>query len=419
MVRMEEEQDTLTDTMGYVIQVTQIFERWNRMDYDSDQSTQFLFKNGILDLEEGIYGRAAYRFYVAILNDPRHPDSWLGLATALESMQSEDRQTVLARYALQDAPFLDDIIPLGVTAFSHNPRALSEWLQEVGRKPSIPKKDRQIIGELREDIQKPYQRMVEEEGSEALEMMGMLPLETVAEQEIVLDWLLDAPEEDIVKHVQSLLEDEDFQAEALDAAPFFTHPPMEKLLRRFCRNQNASAKLKTRALLALRWIGVEGNVKLNKFGDSFVVNLDDPLLDNQLPKRFYQVMDWASLWLASQKHMIEEDVLDRCAENLDLLEEEYEQQIEAVQLEAFDLDIAETILRCAFFHHYPQIPSIQSDVKAWAMAFLSIMQEGTEGSGDEWPYACQELHVTARMHKEWILKGTPDFYELFDEREEE
>ncbi|UUZ83978.1 hypothetical protein LJK88_09545 [Paenibacillus sp. P26] len=229
-------------------------------------------------LQADSYGAAAFCFYRAVLENSNNANAWNGLVLAMSLMRREyDAQTVLARFALRPAaPYDKDMVTFAMMMYQQSPIALSEWVRAMSRRFGVSAQEKEAFTQMADDLENAYKNLVEQHGEESLKAQGMLNLEEFAGRRMELDLLLTEPIDSIFAQVQGWLENPEMVLTGVRLLCMLPDNRSEKLLRRVCRNEQMDGKVRTHALLALRWLGVRGNARIHKMGESFVINLDDP-----------------------------------------------------------------------------------------------------------------------------------------------
>jgi hypothetical protein len=190
----------------------------------------------------------------------------------------------------------------------------------------------------------------------------------------------------------------------------------EKLLRRVCRNEQIDPKVRTHALLALRWLGVRGNAALHKFEESFIISLDnpEPELTVSVPAAYKPVLDRMKLWVAKQQGLVTPTQYEEIAstDEVDLPEEIMEKLNEA-DVPSVLQEVAHMLIRAAYDQYYPLVPKI-SGTRQWSAALLMLMKDYAVGFQGTWPYGEPEQDQTAILHRNWLLSANPDFYDVIE-----
>ncbi|MCS7463880.1 HEAT repeat domain-containing protein [Paenibacillus doosanensis] len=365
-------------------------------------------------LQADSYGAAAFCFYRAILEDRANGNAWNGLILALSLMRKEhDAQTVLARYALHHEllEFDRDLITFSMMLWQQNPGALGEWMQLISQMKGVSEKDKPLFEEMAADMHKAYDELVEKHGIDTLKEQGLLTLPEYAARRIELDWLMEESFDAIFEHVNKWIEDPEAVLTAVRLLCMVPDPRSEKLLRRVCRNEEVDGKVRTHALLALRWLGVRGNARLNKFGESFVINLDqpEPELTVSVPAAFKPALDRMKLWMAKEQGVITEFEYESHAatDQLDM-PETLAAKLEKADVPSVLQEVAHALIRAAYDKYYPLVPGIKG-ARQWSAALLMLIKEYVEGSGETWSYGEPERDETAVRHRNWLLSGSPNY----------
>lgn len=367
-------------------------------------------------LQAESYGAAAFCFYRAIVENQENGNAWNGLVLALSLMRKEyDVQTILARFAMQQGVAYDkDMISFALMMWRQSPGAMAEWLRRMLTRGGLSAEEKQALTQMAEELEQSYRDLVERYGEELLKRQGILSLSEYADRRIELDWLMAEPLDNVFEQVKVWLEqDAESVLTAVRLLCMVPDPRSEKLLRRVCRNEEIDPKARTHALLALRWLGVRGNVKLNKFEESFVINLDDPKpeLTVSVPEAYKPALDRMKLWIAMKKGFVTPEQYERHASTDEKeLPAELAAKVEEADIPGVLQEVVHTLIRAAYDKYYPLVPTIKG-TRQWSAAFLMLMKDYVEGIGEEWPYGEPERDETAVGHRNWLLSGSPDYYD--------
>jgi hypothetical protein len=189
-------------------------------------------------------------------------------------------------------------------------------------------------------------------------------------------------------------------------------PRSEKLLRRVCRNEDLNGKVITQALLALRWLGMRGNVKIHKMGEPYVVDLSNPQpeLTISVPSAYKPALDRMKLWIAkAQGAVTQEEYESHASTDNPEMPAELAEKMAKAEIPAQLQEVVHTVIRAAYDQYYPFVPTIR-ETRQWSNAFLMIMKEYAEGTGEGWPYGELENDEEAKFHRNWLLSASPDFH---------
>lgn len=365
-------------------------------------------------LQAESYGAAAFCFYRAILEDRSNGNAWNGLILALSLMRKEhDAQTMLARYALHHEilEFDRDLITFSMMLWQQNPGALGEWIVLVSQMKGVSDSDKELFTQMGDDLKNAHEELVSRHGLETLQEQGLLNLGEYAARRIELDWLLEESVDAIYEHIKKWLEDPEAVLTGVRLLCMLPDPRSEKLLRRVCRNEEIDGKVRTHALLALRWLGVRGNAKLNKFDEQFVINLDhpEPELTVSVPAAFKPALDRMKLWMAKEQGVITEFEYESHASNDELeVPELLAAKLEKADVPSVLQEVAHALIRAAYDKYYPLVPGIKGS-RQWSAALLMLIREYMESSGEKWPYGEPEQDETAIRHRNWLLSGSPNY----------
>lgn len=369
-------------------------------------------------LQADSYGAAAFCFYRALLEDRGNGNAWNGLVLALSLMRKEDdSQTVLARFALQPGLTFDrDMVTFVMMLWQQNPHALSQWVRQVLQMNGVSEQDKQALAPMADELEAAYQGLVDQYGEEVLQNQGMLSLEQYAGRRIELDWLMEESFDTILEHVKQWLEDPNMVLPAVRLLCMLPDVRSEKLLRRVCRNEKIDPKVRTHALLALRWLGVRGNAALNKFEESFIISLDnpEPELTVSVPAVYKPVLDRMKLWVAKQQGLVTPAQYEEIASTDEAeLPEAIVEKLNEADVPSVLQEVAHMLIRAAYDQYYPLVPKI-SGTRQWAAALLMLMKDYAEGFQGTWPYGEPEQDQTAVLHRNWLLSASPDYYDLIE-----
>lgn len=361
------------------------------------------------------YGASAFCFFRALKEEPVNNNAWNGIILSLSLMRKEsDATTMLARYALQkDVHFDKELVTVAMMLWQNNPGAMAEWVREMIQKPGMSDSDKDIFVQIAEDLEKAKENLVKEYGDEALKAQGIVSLAEFASRPTELDLLFESKLDDLYAQINVWLENEETTLYAVRFLSLVPDPRSEKLLRRVCRNENVSAKTRTHALLALRWLGVRGNVKLNKFNEGFTVDLDDPQpeLTVSVPASYQPALQRMKVWIAKEKGLVTTEEYEAFASNDQAeLTEELNAKIEEAEVPTILQEVAHALIRAAYDQYYPLVPTVNG-YRQWAAAFLMLMKEYAVGVGAGWPFGEPEQEETAIRHRNWLLSASPDFQE--------
>lgn len=370
-------------------------------------------------LQNDSYGVAAFCFYRAILENPLNGGAWNGLVLALSLMRKEyDTQTILARYAQQQKlPYDKDLVSIAFMMFRSSPPALAGWVRAMSARFGTKADERQTYVNMAEDVEQTYGKLLAEHGEDKLRSQGMLTLEEFANRKIELDWLLTESVDSIYARAEAWLDDDEMVLSGVRLLCMLPDPRSERLLRRVCRNEEIGGKIRTHALLALRWLGVRGNVRIHKMGESFVINLDDPKpeLTISVPASYRPALDRMKLWMAKQKGFVTPEEYERhAATDEPELPAELAAKIAEADIPGILQEVVHTVIRGSYDQYYPLVPTIKG-YRNWSNAFLMVMKDYAEGTGEGWTYGELEKDETAVLHRNWMLSATPDFYEQIEE----
>jgi hypothetical protein len=305
------------------------------------------------------------------------------------------------------------MLAFAMMLWQHNPLALAQWLEGVVQMKGILPGDKQALTELTADLHRGYREFVDQNGVDSEHVKAMLNLQETAGRTTEVDWLYGQPVDDVYEVIKPWLEDDELVMTGVRMLCMLPDPRSEKLLRRIARSEDAESKVKTQALLALRWLGIRGNAKINKFSESFTINLDDPQpeLTISVPQIFKPALDRMKLWLAKEQGIITRDEYEEYATDDSLeLPEAMGEKLTASEFPPIWQEVIHAIIRAAYDKYYPLVPTV-TGYRDWSAAFLMLIKDYAIGSGQEWTYGTPEQSETAVQHKNWLLSGTPDFYQ--------
>ncbi|TBL75347.1 HEAT repeat domain-containing protein [Paenibacillus thalictri] len=369
-------------------------------------------------LQAESYGAAAFCFYRLLHEESGSANGWNGLVLSLSLMRKEnDSQTALARYGLQpNSVFDQDLISFALMIWQHDPRALSQWMRAVLAKEGSNVENRHVFEQIAEELEQAYAGLLQQHGEEALTNQGMLSLTDYASRRMELDWLVSESFDNVIEQGKKWLEDPESALYGVRLLCMLPDPRSEKLLRRVCRNEDIDAKVRTHAVLALRWLGVRGNARISKFGESFVINLDnpEPELSISVPAAYRPALDRMKLWCAKQIGLVDPVDYEAVATADEVeLSEELKNKMSETDVAPILQEVAHMLIRSAYDQYYPLVPTV-TGARDWAAAMLWLMKDYAEGVGVEWPYGNPELTEMAQRHRNWLLSGSPDFYDSIE-----
>ncbi|TDG00213.1 HEAT repeat domain-containing protein [Paenibacillus piri] len=370
-------------------------------------------------LQNDSYGASAFCFYRAILENNLNGNAWNGLVLAMSLMRKEyDAQTVLARFALQQQlPYDKDMVTFALMMFQNSPQALGQWVRAMSVRFGANAEERQTFAKMADDMEQAYADLVAKHGEEKLKSQGMLSLEEFAERKMELDWLLTESVDSIFALAQVWLSDPETVLSGVRLLCMLPDPRSERLLRRVCRSEEVDGKVRTHALLALRWLGVRGNARIAKMGESFVINLDDPKpeLTVSVPASYKPALDRMKLWMAKEQGVVtQEEYEGHASTDEPELPEALAQKLEQADIPGVLQEVVHAVIRSAYDQYYPLVPHNRG-ARAWSNAFLMLMKDYAEGIGEGWPYGELEQDETAVLHRNWMLSASPDFYNQIEE----
>lgn len=370
-------------------------------------------------LQGDAYGAAAFCFYRAMLENTNDAGAWNGMALALSLMRKEhDTQTLLARYAMQkQLPYDKELATIAFMMFQNNPLALSAWVRSMSARFGASSSERQTYTEMADEVENGYRKLVLEYGEEALRAQDMLPLEEIAERKLELDLLLSEPMDAVFANIQAMLGRPDTELAGVRLLAMLPDPRTEKLLRRVCRNEEADPKVRTHALLAMKWVGIGGNVRLNKMDESFIIDLDNPQpeLTLSVPTAYQPALERMKLWMAKEQGFVTAEEYERFASSEEVtMPEELSAKVAAADIPGRLQEVVHAVIRSAYDHYYPLVPTIRG-YRNWSNAFLIVMKEYCEGIGEGWKYGPLEQDATAVLHRNWMLSAYPGFHQELEE----
>ncbi len=212
----------------------------------------------------------------------------------------------------------------------------------------------------------------------------MIPLAEYAARRIELDWIHEGGSVDtIYNNAKEWIEDPEQALSCVRLLCMLPDPRSEKLLRRVCRNEELDSKVRTHALLALRWLGIRGNVKFHNFGESFVVNLDNPQpeLTVSVPAVFKPALNRMMLWVAKEQGHVTADEYEAAASTDEPeFSDELAEKVKNAELPSLLQEVVHTLIRAAYDKYYPLVPTIRG-TRDWAAAFLMLMKDYAVASG--------------------------------------
>ncbi len=229
--------------------------------------------------------------------------------------------------------------------------------------------------------------------------------------------LTEVSPDEIFAQVKQWLENPETVLVAVRMLCMLPDPRSEKLLRRVCRDENVAGKVRTHSLLALRWLGVRGNARLHKFGESFIVDLEHPVpeLTVSVPEIFKPALDRMKLWIAMRQGFVTPEEYERhAATDEPQMSEELAAKADEAHIPSVLQEVAHMLLRTAYDQYYPLVPRV-TGTRQWSAALLMLIKDYAEGIGEEWPYGDPESDEQSRLHRNWLISGSPDYYNSIKE----
>lgn len=350
-------------------------------------------------MEQRTYGKTAYQAYTGLLENEKDDFTWAILIFSLSLMASDDEfKTALSRYALSEAPYNREIFAMGTFGFTAETGTLLEWLQLVARKRGVDGEARQAIAEFAKEQAR--------KGSSPAEGPGV---RSWAESPLTLDLLRTMDLGEAVASLAKLAESPATAAEAVRKLAFFPDATSGKWLRRICRNPDVAPAVQTRALLAMRGLGMTGNVKLVKPGREYTVDLGDPELVSDLPAEWMKAYDWAAIWFLRARGSIGPEAFEDYAERGLPFPKELHGETQAVYASPQMEKIKDWLYK-AYCHYYPDIPSIAEDERrSWGAALLHLLKASSPENvlpleGEDVP----ELGEAGSIRLGWLKAAIPE-----------
>lgn len=349
--------------------------------------------------EQTTYGKTAYQAYNGLLENDKDDFSWAMLAFALSLMGYDDEMRIaLARYALSGAPYNRELFAMGMFGFSKQEETLVEWLRLIERKRGIDTEARRAIADfLKEqarrdtagaDTAEAFARLsIADKGGTSGDtatatlagvQSAIQPAMSVrewAEQSMPLDPLRTTELDEAVARLGKLSEDPQTAAAAVHELALLPDANSGKWLRRVCRNPDIAPAVQTKALLAMRGIGITGNVKVVKLGSEHTVDLDDPRLKNDLPPELMQVYDWVAIWLLRAEGSISKAEFEAYAERGESFPKELFDKTRAV-FASPEMETVNRWLMGVYYYTFPAVPAIPNEERqTWGEVLLGLLQE--------------------------------------------
>ncbi|MEK3884746.1 HEAT repeat domain-containing protein [Paenibacillus sp. PL2-23] len=367
---------------------------------------------GRYHLQNDSYGIAAFCFFRAIQQQPANGNAWNGLVLSLGLMRREaDTQTVLARFALSEQlPYDKQLFPSAYMMYRNHPKAMAAWIRKMAGRSNVTAEERLAFEGMAEDIDLQFGKLAAERGEEALKHEAMT-LEQLAARVIELDLIMQGQTDALVTKAEEGLKDEATALSAIRMLSLLPGPRSVRLLRRTCRDESIPGKMRTHALLALRWSGVREKVRLHKLGESFVVDLSNPNpeLSISVPSAYKPALDRMNLWLAQKQGFVTNEAYESFVSTEDKeLPQALAEKVKAADLPSYLQEVVHTVIRSAYDEYYPMVPFI-GEYRSWSNAFLIIMKEYVEGNGMNWSYGELEQDDAAVLHRNWLLSAVPGF----------
>lgn len=389
--------------------------------------------------EQTTYGKTAYQTYLGLMENDKDDFSWAMLTFAMSLMAYDDEMRIaLARYALSGAPYNREIFAMGTFGFTKHARTLTEWLRLVERKRGVDAEARRAIADfVKEQARRAAEEVSDMSTAPAAEKLGpgaepaagmagmakqprgsivtsagagpaSLPVMSVrewAERPLPLDMLRTMEFGEAVARLGKLSEDTDTAAEAVRGLALLPDSNSGKWLRRVCRNSAIAPEVQTKALLAMRGIGVTGNVKVVKLGNEYTVDLDDPQLRNDLPPELMQVYDWVAVWMLRAEGFIGDEEFSAHAER----GEPFPQHLFDKTRVVFASPAMETVNRWLmdyYYYAFPALPTIAAEERrSWGEALLSLLEEASARGEADFAYEAPSLSEAGQAIKARLVEA--------------
>ncbi|MBB6695151.1 hypothetical protein H7B90_27520 [Cohnella xylanilytica] len=349
-------------------------------------------------MEQRTYGKTAYQAYAGLLENEKDDFTWAILCFSLSLMAADDEfKTALARYALSEAPYNREIFAMGTFGFTAETGTLLEWLKLVVRKRGVSGDARQTIGDFVKELARK---------ESAAEGRGV---RSWAERPLTLDLLRTMDLGEAAASLAKLAESPATAAEAVRKLAFFPDATSGKWLRRICRNPDVAPAVQTRALLAMRGLGITGNVKLVKPGREYTVDLGDPELVSDIPAEWMKAYDWAAVWFLRARGSIGPEAFEDYAERGLPFPKELHGETQVVYASP-QMEKIKDWLYEAYCHYYPDIPSIAEDEReSWGAALLHLLKASSPENvlpleGEDVP----ELGEAGSIRLGWLKAAIPE-----------
>ncbi|CAM3652839.1 hypothetical protein COLU111180_01380 [Cohnella lubricantis] len=359
-------------------------------------------------LEQTTYGKTAYQAYQGIMENEKDDFSWAMLAFALSLMGYDDEMRIaLARYALSGAPYNREMFAMGTFGFTKQARTLMEWLRLLESKRGVAADAKRAIADFVKDLSQQAAGGPDTSGNlhpANLQPEGMGVREW-ANRWLPLDMLRTMELSEAIARLGKLSEDVQTAEEAVRGLALLPDSNSGKWLRRICRNPAIAPEVQTKALLAMRGIGMTGNVKVVKLGNEYTVDLGDPQLKNDLPPELMQVYDWIAVWLLRAEGSIGNDEFEAYAVRGEPFPKELFDKTRAV----FASPAMETVNRWlmdVYFYAFPDLPAIKAnDRQAWGEAVLTLLQETSVRGETVIEYEAPPLSNAAEERRTWLAQA--------------
>lgn len=370
-------------------------------------------------INKGAFGAAAFYFFGAVKTNPGQLEAWMNLFVSLQQLDRQaDLQILMARYAQLGLPFAPPFATAAATVYRNNPIALRDWLETTKSNGMTGEESNEIYTKLKANVDMACQQINEQLSSEQLEEKGILPLLRIAAWKTPLELWADQPGDGVIDRIEEAINTLEYaQAlEAIQALAMFPLPKTETILRKYCRDEKRSTKLQTHALITLRRAGIAGNIKVNKLGKEWTIDLEKPEtpLEDKLPAAFEPIMNWTTAWLGKENGVLDEFSFAKLAGDPSKINAPaIMEKIGDKPLPKIVLMSAGFILKEAYLHYYPDIPYTGYQIEEWGNALLSLTQAYTKHADIEWEYSkAPALSGTAVRRKEWLMDAIPELKDV-------
>jgi len=378
-------------------------------------TTNELMRNGLDMINKGAFGAAAFYFFGAVKTNSAQMEAWMNLFVSLQQLDRQaDLQILLARYAQIGLPFAPPFATAAATVYRNNPIALRDWLETTKANGMTGKDNKEVYDNLKGQVDQACVQVAEQLSTEQLEERGILPLLRIAAWKTPLELWAEQPDDSVLTRIEEAINTMEYAGalEALQTLALFPLPRTETILRKCCRDEKISTKLKTYALVTMRKAGMTGNIRVEKDGKSWTVDLEKPetALEDKLPVAFEPIMNWVTAWLARANGILDNPSFEQLtADPSKINAPAIMEKIGEKPLPRIIVMSAGFLLKEAYLHYYPDIPYTGYQVNEWGHALLDLTKSYSKHVDIDWEYGdLPALSGNAARRRDWLIEAVPE-----------